>query len=248
MKSKSKPIVFLAAFALSITLISGSGYAGPSMSQVKETVYSFEGTEFRALGRDPQSEPPDPNAVELEADQDKIMAEQERGDEIAKLKDIIKENAPEHDGGSYIDEDGNVVYFLTSSNLELEKQLILASAMPEKVKINYVKYTENQLKEATNTISSLTDSGIVMGMVNIKENKVAIFISEKALNINRNQIIKHIPEDMIDWQLGEFRVVDQAATIYPGEQIERKLSGTSYLPCSSAFSAKHQAALQFSLQ
>lgn len=123
---KFKPFVLFAALAVSITLLSELTFAKESNEYVKEIVYMFEGKEYHATGVNSESVVHGPNAIELEADPAKIAAEERRGNDIAKLKEIIKAAAAEYDAGSYIDEERNIVFQLTAVDSVLEKKLLAA--------------------------------------------------------------------------------------------------------------------------
>jgi len=145
--------------------------------------------------------------------------EQKRGDELIRLKHIVKETAPAIDGGAYVDEYGNIVVQVASkSETGLEQKLINASERPDKVKIKYVKYSESQLRNIHKRISAKKDFGIVLSMTDIKSNKVAVFVSEDSWKQHKAEIANEVPEDVIDWKVGDFKFVDQADAIHVEDQ------------------------------
>jgi|GEM_PF-894749 len=234
-----KLLAFAALSVLSAAAISGAGYAEGGNTAAKERVYTFNGKEYRETGIDP-STLSIPSAVPDLVDESKVVLEQKRGDGIIELNTIIEQSAPEIDGGSYVDESGNIVIQIASkSDAGLEKKLMKASEQPDKVKIKYVKYSESQLRNSHKIINSKKNLGIVLSMTDIKKNKVTVLVSENNLKKYKAEIAREVPEDMIDWQVGDFRFVDQSATLYPGEQAELMLNASTgtLRPCSVAFSA-----------
>ncbi|WP_127533953.1 hypothetical protein [Paenibacillus kobensis] len=172
-----------------------------------------DGPQYRDIGI-PSATFSIPSAVEEQSDVTKAMMDQKRAEEMNKLMDIVKQLAPESDGGSYVDESGSIVIQVASkSNPDLEKKLLDASEQPNKVNINYVKYSESELEESYKIINSKKDLGIYMSIVDIKKNRITVYISENELEKHRADITNAVPEDMIDWYVGELRVVDQAGAI-----------------------------------
>jgi hypothetical protein len=231
----SKSIVAVATVALSLAAVANFSFAANSSGSGPQ-VFNVGGKEYRTIPVD-VGNVVNNNAMTPTLDTEKIQQETKVADDLEKLKKIVTSIAPEQDGGAYTDEEGNNVFLLTGKNPDLENKLKASSQQPDKVKVKYVKYSESQLNDTHQKMNNLTNLGITLLVTDIKQNKVNVLISEEALNKNKATILKNLDENMINWQIGDYKIVDQSAILYPGEKVER-VAGSSTFSCSIAFDAK----------
>ncbi|GGG26004.1 hypothetical protein [Paenibacillus abyssi] len=129
----------------------------------------------------------------------------------AKLKEMIPSSFANQLGGVYIDDNGNSVILLTEKNPEFEEKIKGENKYSNKTVFYYVKYSEQQLLDAQDRLYGVaSDLGIQFTVTNIKQNKVIIYISKEAYHQNKQEIFKHIDEDMVQLVFGNFKMINQA--------------------------------------
>jgi hypothetical protein len=212
--------------ALSVLVVSSVGFAKENEGTVLQPkIYNYGNKEFKTLPVNPG--PAKENAVQSVEDNLKIKTKSQLIDDRTNVKNWLTSNYNDKFGGVFTDEEGNNVIQITELTPELARQINSVSAFPDKIKIQKVTFNEKQLKTAKETISSLAESLELEGVgKNSKENKVNIYVSEESYQKNKQNILRYINEDMVNWIIGSIVFKDQAY-LYPGEQIERNTSGNN---------------------
>jgi len=207
---------FIMLFVGTLSLVNMTSISAADTPARGAQIFYEDGKEYRTIPIDAGNVP---RIAEPGLDQT-ALEETELADDREKLTKSLKSIAPDLYAGSYTDEMGNNIFLLTDKSPVLEAKLKTISQRAEKVKIQYAKHTEKQLNDAHNKLNSLTNAGIIGISTDTKLNKVTIFISESALSRNKDNILKYVNEDMINWQIGDYKMVDQSAILYPGEQVD----------------------------
>lgn len=121
----------------------------------------------------------------------------------------------DHFGGCYF-EDVQSVFLIThdaDQNVILEA-LQKQSNYPESIVLKQVKYSFAELKESFDKIPEYIET--VGKGVDVQKNKVFVIISPIHYENYRTEILEYVNEDMVDWIVGELKVIDQYRTYAEG--------------------------------
>ncbi|WP_010271874.1 chymotrypsin family serine protease [Paenibacillus senegalensis] len=238
MFKKLKLPIYAAVMALSLTTLSGTGLADRA-EPPEPIVYVHEGKEFRAIPGEVLEPPKDavPNIVSKEE------IEQLEKLEIVNNERIQVENIgqlyPDQYGGTNIVDD-TPVYYIKGQDTELEKKI---KSLDPEAQISYVKFSEKELDEIEAKLHERTELGVQFVIKLVAINQVELMINEEVYNENKDELLRDIDPEAVKLRFGNYRFIDQSATIYPGEQIERQISSNNFRPCSAAFNGTAGSAL-----
>ena len=127
--------------------------------------------------------------------------------EIEKLSSVLTvEN--ENFGGIYVNEEGENVYLLKHKGSDDEK---LIKSINPNANIEYVKYSEAEIREFQNVLLKRNDLGVQI--VFAQNNKIEILVSKDMYEKNKAEILSGIDESIVTVKFGSFQFVDQTATI-----------------------------------
>jgi len=220
------------AFSLSIFSVSSISIANETYQE--DRIHVLNGKEYRETPGDVKIEE---NAVTNKFDDQKAKEYTALINDRTKLRDYLLLNHSDQFGGTYTDKNGNNVILLTDDSSTIKKNILDLSDIPEKTKIVKVKYSKKELTESKKRIVNLIEKYGIGGVgMNSSINKVNIYISEEKLTANKQEILKHINEDMVNWVLGDIKTDELAYDLYPGEKINYDGYGLGGF-CSLGFNA-----------
>ncbi|MWC31317.1 hypothetical protein [Paenibacillus sp. MMS18-CY102] len=161
-------------------------------------------------------------------------------DDRVQLENYVIEYNKDSYSGSYTENGLNVILLTkNSSSAALENSIKDKSKLKNKLKIKYVKYSRKEIAAAKEKVFSQAEK-LKLEAVGINEsiNKINIYVTQEVLDKNKNEILKYVNEDMVNWVIGDMGIKDNAYYLYPGERIERKIDATNYYTCSLGFNAR----------
>lgn len=194
---------FSSAALLSLTLIYGSVFA----QGVNEQSLVLPGEIPIEVGPAPE------NAVmqtfsEVDNVKTKIL------DDRTKVQAFITSNMEAIYGGVYTDEDGHNVILLTDTSFVNEEKIKSIAKFKDKIKFQEVKYSKNQLLSSKESLSASAVELNLEGIgINEELNKVNVYITEENFNKNKQTILNHIDEDMVNWVFGDLKL-NKKVTIF----------------------------------
>jgi hypothetical protein len=221
-KKLQKVIFGTVLVASSVLMLAGISSAGSNgaPSIVNSTEYNdSEGHKFVALGIQQNNAPTNSISGSEALDQQQVDAAQ-----ISNWLDADKIG----NGGIYV-ENGKIVVQLNDTSPAVVTKLKTLVKSPDKVSVNYVKYSEKEMKSLLTSLNKFPE--VTASAINTKQNKVDVYISENSYKKNKSKIVTAVPEESINWIFGEFKVVEAAAS-NPGTTIS---DGTHI--CTAGFNA-----------
>ncbi len=218
---------FSTAAILSLTLISGSVFA-----------QDFNDPTPVLPGEIPIEAGPAPQNAVTQTFSEVDYVKTQILDDRAKVQEFVTSNMEDIYGGVYTDEDGYNVILLTDTSLANEEKIKSIAKFKDKTKIQKVKYSKEKLYSSKEALSALAiELGLEGVGISVEKNKVNVYITEESYKINKETILKHIDEDMVNWVIGDLVVKKKAYNLYPGEQVERTVTGGEY-QCSLGFNGR----------
>lgn len=141
------------------------------------------------------------------------IAMNEHQDEVKAWLDSNKVKT----GGSYVKKDETLVVQLAEKNPNVEKKLKAIAAHPEKIEVQNVHYSIEELEAKKKIVSKAMNSGrfeIEAVGIDQEKNKVDVYITQEALDENKEEIQNLIDEDLIDWEVtGNLTYQEDVSTI-----------------------------------
>lgn len=235
---KRRILSVITSVALSFFIVSMSVFAdGPD--ELKTKVYEWQGKTYIAI-QGPALPPPE-EAVALQAALDEASVKESKlMDERSMIRKWLIRNYSDQFGGTYTDEQGNIVIQIKGEETGLEQKIKQMTSTPENLKVSYVKYSKEELYASKDKLAEVSESLGLEGVgINGKDNKVNVYVTPEGFETVKEMVPRYINEDMIDWKLVDgLKLRDKAYYLYPGEQIERPVSESSAYICSLAFNGE----------
>ncbi|WP_195576143.1 hypothetical protein [Paenibacillus sp. 1001270B_150601_E10] len=219
---------------------SNTDYQDPMAAAYKIRNYEYEGKIYKAIPMDSkQSVETVQQSIESTVkDIESIKLNDARLEDRQAIKEYLESEYGDIFGGTYSEKDGTNVYLLTKKVDNLEKRIKEKSKYPDKTKFKYVKYSKKELKNSKKVIY---DSANALGLsgvgMNSKTNKVNIYLSEESFSLHKDDILKKINEDMVNWIVGDMSTEELAYDLYPGERINMGPNEILFSWCSLGFNA-----------
>lgn len=149
----------------------------------------------------------------------KIKQNMELTEHREATKEWLIKNNVKH-AGSYVKEDGTTVVQLTEKDPQLEKKLKAAVPRPDKLEIEYVKYSKEQLEAERKKLSEKKDEFGIIGLgMNDEKNKFNIYMSQENYDKYREEILSLVNEDMVNWVVHENLTIAYTAKVNPGDEM-----------------------------
>ncbi|RCW40847.1 hypothetical protein [Paenibacillus prosopidis] len=128
-------------------------------------------------------------------------------DDRANIADMLSSEYSSIYAGTYTDDNGDNVFLLTELSVDTEKKVKVMSKFKDKIKFKTVKYTKAKLLESKEKLSSLAATlGLEAVGLNGKENKVNVYISKDVFDNKKQEVLKYIDEDMVNWIIGSLEI------------------------------------------
>lgn len=125
-------------------------------------------------------------------------------DDRTKVQAFITSNMKDIYGGVFTDENGYNVILLTDTSLVNEVKIKNIAKFKDKIKFKEVKYSKEQLLSTKESLSALAVELNLEGVgINTELNKVNVYITEENFNKNKQTILNHVDEDMVNWVFGQ---------------------------------------------
>lgn len=204
---------FSSAAILSLSLISGSVFA-----------QDFNDPTPVLPGEIPIEAGPAPQNAVMQTFSEVNNVKTQIVDDRAKVQEFVTSNMEDIYGGVYTDEDGYNVILLTDTSLANEEKIKSIAKFKDKTKIQKVKYSKEKLYSSKEALSALAiELGLEGVGISAEKNKVNIYITEENFKNNKEIILKHIDEDMVNWVFGDLAVKKKHTIFIPVNKL-RELS------------------------
>lgn len=123
------------------------------------------------------------------------------------IADLLSSEYSSIYAGTYSADNGDNVFLLTELSVDTEEKVKAKSKFADKIKFKQVKYTKGKLLESKEKLSSLAATlGFEAVGLNGKENKVNVYISKDGFQNNKQEVLKYIDEDMVNWIIGSLNI------------------------------------------
>lgn len=227
----------LLALIFAVMLVLGIGQQeGIANSDIKfptKTLYDYDGNEYLIqpiVAENQQLTVNETSISNLELQRVALA------DELDALLQWCSDNNIEL-GGVYVDENVNVIQLTYNTVPTISKKLTSVLTDSKNLRVEYVKYSEAELMDIHQKLMEEAEAGNIdlhaVGL-NSKLNQVNVYLTEKQLKENKEKLLALAKEDQLHFEVGDFKVVEQAEAVKPGELINYRLNNTSY-NCSIGF-------------